>query len=122
MTKKRVLIVDDNIDLRTLVQMTLEYNDYEIHQAEDASQAMQLVKTVKPDIIILDIMMPGELDGIELCRIIKSSEETSATRVILLSAMGQKDDIARGIKAGADVYLTKPFSPLELIEKLKYIP
>ena len=96
MTNKRVLIVDDNIDLRTLVQMTLEYNDYEIHQAEDASQAMQLVKTVKPDIIILDIMMPGELDGIELCRIIKSSEETSATRVILLSSMGQKDDIARG--------------------------
>lgn len=122
MTKKRVLIVDDNSDLRTLVLMTLEYSDYEIHQAEDASQGMQLVNTVKPDIIILDIMMPGELDGIELCRIIKSSEETSATRVILLSAMGQKDDIARGIKAGADVYLTKPFSPLELIEKLKYIP
>lgn len=119
MNKKRVLIVDDNKELRTLIRMTLEFSSYEIHETEDGPHAMRLIEVVKPDIIILDIMMPGEFDGLEVCKRVKSNKETSSIKVILLSAMGQKIDIENGIKAGAHSYLTKPFSPLMLLDKME---
>lgn len=118
MTNKRVLIVDDNRELRALIRMTLEFGDYDLYEAEDGEHAMRLFPVVQPDVIILDIMMPGEFDGLEVCRRIKSNEATSATKVILLSAMGQKVDIERGKQAGADAYLTKPFSPLTLMAQI----
>jgi len=120
MNKKRVLIVDDNKELRTLIRMTLEFSNCEIHETEDGTHAMRLIDVVKPDIIILDIMMPGELDGLDVCKRVKSNSETSNTKVILLSAMGQKIDIERGIAAGAHSYLTKPFSPLMLLDRMGY--
>lgn len=113
---KKILVVDDQGELRKLVRMTLEFGDYELHEVEDGERALELIDKVRPDVVILDIMMPGDIDGIQVCESIKSDEKTSSTFVILLSARGQKSDIEKGEKAGADAYLVKPFSPLELIE------
>lgn len=119
MSKKRILIVDDQGELRKLVRMTLEFGDYELHEAEDGDRALELIKVVKPDVVILDVMMPGEVDGYQVCEQIKSNGETASPYVILLTARGQKSDLEKGEKAGADAYLVKPFSPLELIETVK---
>jgi DNA-binding response OmpR family regulator len=118
MNKKRILIVDDNQELRSLIRMTLEFNDYEIHEAEDGPHAMRLINVVKPDVVILDIMMPGEFDGLEVCKRVKSDAATADTKIILLSAMGQKKDVDLGLEAGANSYLTKPFSPLTLLDEV----
>lgn len=118
MKEKRVLIVDDNKELRALIRMTLELNDYDLFEAQDGDDALKIIPVAKPDVIILDIMMPGKFDGLELCRKIKSNVATSATKVILLSAKSQKADIDHGYEAGADVYLTKPFSPLALLSQV----
>lgn len=119
MNSKRVLIVDDQGDLRKLVRMTLEFGDYELHEAEDGRRALELVRSIAPDIVILDVMMPGTIDGYEVCRQIKDNEDTKSIYVILLTARGQVSDLDQGLAAGADDYLIKPFRPMELIELLR---
>ena len=117
--KARILIVDDQGELRKLVRMTLEYADYELHEAENGARALELVKSVQPALVVLDVMMPGGMDGLEVCEIIKARAESRKTRVLMLSAKGQLTDLEAGRRAGADGYLVKPFSPLELIEKVE---
>lgn len=119
MTKKRILIVDDQGELRKLVRMTLEFEDYELHEAENGDRALELVKAVSPDLVILDVMMPGDINGYDVCAMIKDSPDTSSIYIILLTARGQKEDLKRGKEVGADTYLVKPFSPLELIDVVK---
>lgn len=117
--KTRILIVDDQGELRKLVRMTLEYADYELHEAENGARALELLEVVRPELVVLDVMMPGGLDGFQVCEIIKSRPEARKTRVLMLSARGQKTDLEQGRRAGADAYLVKPFSPLELIDKVE---
>lgn len=117
MSKKRILIVDDQGELRKLVRMTLEFGDYELHEAEDGQRALDLSKAIKPDLVILDVMMPGEIDGFQTCEALKKDD--NAPYVLLLTARGQKSDIEEGERVGADTYLVKPFSPLELIDCVK---
>lgn len=117
--KQKLLIVDDHQALRDLLKMTFEYSDYELFEATDAAQALDIVAEVKPDVVILDIMMPGKMNGVEACRRIKDNPETTHIKVILLSAKGQKEDISAGGKAGADAYFVKPFSPMSLLESIK---
>ena len=112
---KRVLIVEDQNDIRKLVRMTLEFEDYEIHEAIDGAAGLRMVAQVRPDLVLLDVMMPGDIDGLEVCRQIKADSALVGVKVVLLSARGQARDREAGEKAGADVYLIKPFSPLELI-------
>ena len=114
--KQKLLIVDDHDELRELLKMTLEYSDFELMEARDGRQALELVEQHQPDALILDIMMPGELDGIDVCQIIKANTETAHIKVVLLSAKGQKDDIRAGRDVGADAYFVKPFSPMSLLE------
>lgn len=116
---QKLLIVDDHDELRTLIKMTLEFSDFELYEADNGTTALQMVNEVQPDVIILDIMMPGNIDGIEVCRRIKNNVETSQIKVILLSAKGQKNDIKQGGDAGADAYFVKPFSPISLLETIK---
>lgn len=116
---KRILVVDDQGDLRQLVKMTLEYADYELHEAGNGIHALGLLAPLRPDLIVLDIMVPGSPDGLELCEIIKCRPNLTHIKVLLLSAKGQRSDIERGRQAGADGYLVKPFSPLELIETVE---
>ena len=115
---KRVLIVEDQADIRKLVRMTLEFEDYEIHEANDGAAGLRLARDVRPDLLLLDVMMPGELDGLQLCHRIKRDPATAHMRVVLLTARGQARDREAGRDAGADEYLVKPFSPLQLIETI----
>jgi DNA-binding response OmpR family regulator len=118
----KILIVDDNLQMRNLLRITFStHPEYQLLQAQNGTEALEVLQNEKPDIVFLDIMMPGDIDGLGVCKWIKSSEY-QATFVVLLSAKGQKADIELGLETGADMYLTKPFSPialLEIVEKIK---
>jgi two-component system, OmpR family, phosphate regulon response regulator PhoB len=119
---KKILIVDDQLEVRELVQVTLEIGDYQILAAENGRQALDLAQTEHPDIVLLDIMMPGsDIDGLEACRRLKRDPATAGITIVMLSAKGQESDIAAGREAGADDYFTKPFSPIALIEKVEEV-
>lgn len=116
---KRILIVEDQADIRKLIRMTLEFEDYEIREAADGASGLRLARDFRPDLMLLDVMMPGELDGLQVCRRIKHDDATQSIRVVLLTARGQARDREAGREAGADEYLVKPFSPLQLIETIE---
>ena len=118
---KKILIVDDRLEVRELVEVTLRVKDYQILQAPSGEAAIEMVKTEKPDLILMDIMMPGGMDGLEATRIIKNDPETKDCSVIMLTAKGQKIDREKGLEAGADDYFVKPFSPLDLIKKVEEV-
>ena len=118
---KKILIVDDRLEVRRLVEITLSVENYRIIQAESGQEAINIVKAEKPDLIIMDISMPGEIDGLEATRILKNDPETKGCPIILLTAKGQENDKKKGFTAGADDYFIKPFSPLELIQKVEEV-
>lgn len=111
-----MLIVDDDRNLRKLLVATFSYGKYEIHEACNGADAVRLASQLRPAVILLDVMLPGELDGLEACRQIKAQPVLKGTTVILLTALGQQNDRRQGELAGADAYIVKPFSPLRLIE------
>ncbi|WP_374259824.1 response regulator transcription factor [Zoogloea sp.] len=117
--KSIVLVVEDQPDIRKLIRMTLDFGEFEVHEAENGVSGLRMVGAVRPHIVLLDVMMPGELDGFQVCRRIKDDRELGTTMVVMLTARGQQADLDAGREAGADAYLTKPFSPLELIEKVE---
>lgn len=115
-----ILIVEDQADIRKLIRMTLEFEEYDLHEADNGAEGFRLAQALRPDLILLDVMMPGELDGYQVCEKIKKLPDLKdKIRVVLLTARGQQSDLEQGRKAGCDSYLTKPFSPLELIEKIE---
>jgi two-component system phosphate regulon response regulator PhoB len=116
---KKILIVEDQPDIRKLIRMTLEFEDYEIHEAADGAFGLRMASAVGPDLVLLDVMMPGELDGLQVCQRIKSDPKLAGLKVVLLTARGQARDREAGQLAGADDYLVKPFSPLQLIESIE---
>lgn len=116
MDQKIILIVDDQAELRKLVRMTLEFDDYELYEAKDGQLALELAKLIKPDLVILDVMMPGKIDGFQVCNNLKQDGSEKIPYVMILTAKEQMSDFKEGIRVGADNYLTKPFSPSELIE------
>jgi two-component system, OmpR family, phosphate regulon response regulator PhoB len=118
---KKILIVDDQVEVRELVQVTLEIGDYQILIAENGQQALDLARAEHPDVILLDIMMPGSIDGLEVCRRLKADPATADMTIVILSAKGQESDLDAGRLAGADTYFTKPFSPIALIEKIEAV-
>jgi len=118
---KKILIVDDQEEVLDLMEATLSMEDYQILKAINGKQAIDIARAEKPDMIIMDIMMPGETDGLEATLALKNDPETSACPIIMLSAKNQKDDMKKGFAAGADDYFIKPFSPLELIRKVEEI-
>jgi two-component system phosphate regulon response regulator PhoB len=117
---KRVLIVDDEPHILRSLGFVLQRAGYEVLQARSGEDALEQVKQHRPELIFLDIMMP-HVDGYEVCRRIKDSSETSDTYVIMLTAKGLEDDRKRGLEAGADEYMTKPFSPSRAMERVDLI-
>jgi CheY-like chemotaxis protein len=113
---QRILITDDQPDIRKLVYLTLDIGDFEVFEANSGENAMEVVRRVKPTVVLMDIMMPGKVDGLEACRLIKSDPELAGIAVVMLTARGQQADIDEGKAAGADAYLVKPFSPLQLLD------
>ncbi len=112
--RKVVVIADDQPSLRLLVSATITSDDYYVVQAADGKEAWDLIVRHRPAIALLDVQMPG-LTGVELTRMIKADPNVASTHVILLSAKTQEADVRAGMEAGADRYMTKPFSPLELL-------
>lgn len=112
---KKILIVEDHADIRRLIRMTLEFEDCEIYEAADGAAGWTLVNFVKPDLVLLDVMMPGETSGLDLCLAIKVDPALAGVKVMILSARGSSADCDLGVQAGADAYLVKPFSPRELL-------
>jgi CheY-like chemotaxis protein len=118
---KKVVIVDDQVEVRDLVEVTLRSGDYQVFQAESGEKAIEIARAEKADLIIMDIMMPGGMNGFEAAHALKNDPETKDCPIIMLTAKGQKADRQKGLEAGADHYFIKPFSPLELIKKTEEI-
>ncbi|MDA8423056.1 MAG: response regulator [Nitrospiraceae bacterium] len=118
MEPKKILIADDNENIREALTYLLEDEGYKLWMAKDGAEALKEVRNVRPDILILDIMMP-EMNGYDVCRIIKNDPELSKTYVIMLTAKGQVAEQERGKEVGADEYIVKPFSPMEILSKIK---
>ncbi|QJQ95643.1 MULTISPECIES: phosphate regulon transcriptional regulator PhoB [Halomonadaceae] len=120
MTAKTVLIVDDEASIREMIAVALEMADYQVLEADNAQSAHAIVVDRKPDLLLLDWMMPGT-SGIELARRLKRDETTAEIPIILLTAKSEEDNKIQGLEAGADDYITKPFSPRELVARLKAV-
>lgn len=117
--KTIVLVVDDQPDIRKLIRMTLDSSKYELHEVENGQGALHTVEVVRPHVVLLDATIPGSVDGYAVCAQIKKAPELSSTLVVLITARGQPVDMVAGASAGCDGYLTKPFSPLELIDTVE---
>lgn len=116
---KRVLMVEDQPDIRKLIRMALEFESWQVHEAVDAPSGVEVARQVLPDVILMDVMMPGEFDGLEACRRIKADPLLKNTKLVVVSAKGLASDVDAGKTAGADEYLFKPFSPLQLIDTIE---
>jgi two-component system, OmpR family, phosphate regulon response regulator PhoB len=117
---RRLLIVDDEDGVRSLVRITLDNEGYEIFEASEGGEALRLVRAHGPDLVLLDVMLP-DMSGIEICRILKQDPATSSTTVVMLTAKAQSADLGEAEDAGADGYFTKPFSPIALVRKVEEI-
>jgi DNA-binding response OmpR family regulator len=115
--KRRVLLADDDPALRRLIHTTLGTTDFELLQAQDGEEALQIAREQHPELILLDVNMP-KLDGFAVCQRLKGAPETAAIKVVMLTARGADADRARGREAGADDYFVKPFSPVQLLNKV----
>jgi DNA-binding response OmpR family regulator len=116
--KRQILVVDDEIGALTLIGIMLERGGFNVLKARDATTAHQVIDETTPDLIILDVMMPGK-DGITLCGEIRERSTTTKTPIIILSARGDADAIIRGIEAGANDYLLKPILHHDLVQKIR---
>lgn len=120
MNEKRVLIVDDESAIREMIAVALEMADFDYMEAEDALQAHSMIVDQRPDLILLDWMLPGT-SGVELARRLKKDATTADIPIIMLTAKGEEDNKIQGLEVGADDYITKPFSPRELVARLKAV-
>jgi DNA-binding response OmpR family regulator len=115
----RIMIIEDQSDIRRLIRWSLDLEGHEIHEASNGEAGLTGASLIKPDLILLDVMMPGAIDGLEVCRRLKAEPEYGQPLVLLLTAMAQKRDREAGVAAGADGYLSKPFSPSLLVEQVE---
>jgi two-component system, OmpR family, alkaline phosphatase synthesis response regulator PhoP len=120
MASERILIVDDEEDILELLSVSLKREGFGVIRAENGEDAVSLASTEKPDLVILDLMLPG-VDGLTVCKMLKGSSVTRHIPVIMLTAKGQESDIVKGLEHGADDYVTKPFSPKVLLARVKTV-
>jgi len=114
---RKILVVDDEERMVRFIRLNLEYDGFQVIEAFNGNQALEQVRSKLPDLVLLDVMMP-DIDGFEVLRIIR---ETSSVPVIMLTAKGEEDDRVRGLELGADDYITKPFSPRELVSRVRAV-
>ena len=118
MSTTRVLLVEDDPVILRLLEVNFELEGYEVLLAHDGAEGIEMARDQRPDLVISDIMMPN-VSGIELVESLKGDESTAAIPIILLSAKAQSADVRAGMEAGADDYITKPFEPLELVDRVQ---
>ena len=117
MSKKKIVIVEDEPDILEVLSYNLKREGFDVSHALDGIKGLALIEKVEPDLVILDLMLPG-LDGLEICRRIKSVEKLKHIPVIMVTAKGEESDIVIGLGIGADDYVAKPFSPRELVARV----
>ncbi len=120
MVQKRVLVVEDDRDISELIRYNLVREGYEVFVVFDGDQAVENVVKMKPELVILDLMLPGT-DGLDICRQIKSADELKDIPVIMLTAKSEEADVVVGLQLGADDYIAKPFSPKVLLARIKAV-
>ena len=120
MNKKTVLIVEDEEDIQQLVGFNLIKAGFQVEYSDSGEQALEKILEHHPDLILLDLMLPG-IDGIEVCKVLRSKNTTAEIPIIMLTAKGEETDIVDGLEVGADDYITKPFSPKILISRVKAV-
>ena len=118
--KKKILIVDDEKQLVSLVRLHMEMSGYEVLSASDGEEALAVAKRDKPDLMILDLMLP-KIDGWEVCKRLRTESKAGNIPVIMLTARSETEDKLKGFECGADDYITKPFSPRELVARVKRV-
>ena len=118
--KKQILIIEDEPDIQELLSFNLYNNGYKVYTASNGEKGLEVARKEHPDLILLDLMLPG-IHGLDVCRIIKSDQETSGISIIMLTALGQEEDIIKGLETGADDYVTKPFSLQVLEARIKSV-
>ncbi|TRZ96121.1 MAG: response regulator [Rhodocyclaceae bacterium] len=116
----KILLVDDHSDMRRLIRITLG-SAFDVLEAEDGKTGLEVARRTQPDLVVLDVMMPGDMDGLQVLNAIKSDPLLIHTRVIMVTARGQARDYEDGMQCGADAYFIKPFSPLQLVAAIKEI-
>ena len=121
MAKKKVLVIDDETDIANTVKFLLELRNYEVIVAGDGYKGINMAQGSKPDLILLDVMMPPGIDGFETCRRLKSKETTQDIPIIMFTAKGESDSVEEAINAGASDYIVKPFNPTVLLDKIKQV-
>ena len=118
MSRKKILVVDDEKDLANIVKFRLEANNYEVIAAYDGNEGLEKARSVKPDLIILDLMLP-KIDGYKVCGLLKKDSRFMRIPIIMFTSKAQEEDIKLGQEVGADAYITKPFEPNILLSKIK---
>jgi DNA-binding response OmpR family regulator len=118
MMAKRVLIADDEPNIVASLEFLMEQAGYEVKVAANGQEALELAASFRPDLVLLDVMMPGK-NGYEVCQSLKSDPATRAVKVIMLSAKGRDIEVAKGLELGADAYVTKPFSTRDLVAQIR---
>ena len=113
----KVLIAEDDPSIRALIRLTLDTGRFEILEAGDGDSALDIARAERPDLLFIDWNMPG-LDGVDVCRALRSEPGTAGTKIVLVTARVRPEDRRRALDAGADDYITKPFSPLSLLDKV----
>ena len=114
----RIVIADDEPNLVIPLEYMLKREGYEVTVARDGQEALDAVARVRPQLVLLDVMMPRK-SGFDVCQVLRADEANRALRILLLTAKGRDDDVAKGLALGADAYMIKPFSPKELVAKVR---
>ena len=120
MPRAKIIIIEDEADIREVIEHNLSREGYKVFTSGNGEKGLQLVRRESPNLVLLDLMLPG-LDGLDVCRELKADAEAKAIPVIMVTAKGEESDIVLGLGIGADDYVTKPFSPKELIARVKAV-
>lgn len=120
MPKERILVVDDEEDILELVRFNLSKEGYQTICADTGERAAEIARSEMPDLIVLDLMLPG-MDGLEVAKFLKNKPETENIPIVMLTAKGEESDVVTGLELGADDYITKPFSPKILLARIKAV-
>ncbi|RPI46087.1 MAG: response regulator [Betaproteobacteria bacterium] len=115
---KRVLIVDDDPNILISLEFLLAKAGYEVHTAADGKAALEAVQRIRPDLLLLDVMLPVK-NGFEVCQTLRGASESDAMKVVMLTAKGRSTEVAKGLALGADAYVTKPFGTRDLVETVR---
>lgn len=118
--KSHILIIEDEPDINELLSISLLENNYTVSKAFDGEKGLNIARELSPDLILLDLMLPG-ISGLDVCKLLKSEQETSSIKIIILTALSQEHDIVKGLELGADDYITKPFSMMVLNARIKSV-